>query len=82
MLLKRGGGDVLRNLLERPGVAVRISEEGVLDSAEISDLADLDPSPGELSASGRYVGHDEVKVLDARSSTGIAHPGPEHDRAR
>jgi len=82
MLLKGGGGDVHRNLLERPGVAIRISEEGVLDSAEISDLADLNPSPGELLARGRKVGHDEVKVLDARSSTGVAHPDPEHDRAR
>src|SRR2546423_15524787 len=71
-------------LLQRPQVAIRILEPGVLDALDVLDLAHIGSSGGEGAASLVDVPHDEVQPLDrSRFHVGDGtHARSEDDRAR
>ena len=52
-----------RQLLDRPGVAVRILEEHEPAPVELLDLADLERALEQLGAGGVGVGHDQLEAL-------------------
>jgi len=71
--------DLTRNLLQRPGVAVRVAEVGVANpSAHVGDLRDVDPVVGECSASDIEVVHHQMKIAD-RCGVGSTDPDADND---
>jgi len=70
-------------LLQRPHVAVRVSEVRVEDAAHVVDIAEFDAALRQRGPGGRHVRHDEMEALD-RSWCHVSnrpHPRAEDDGA-